>query len=275
MSGMASAAETMPGSVATLQSCSRLSSPRTAASSSSSANSRAGTRMFPRAAISHATSPTRLSSDIEQHVRAPATRRGLELEPVVGDGLDQVRRRAVAARHARPQRAVGELERRELAGHEALGLGEEDQLLQELGEQARAIVPAGAEVVAARRARLLVVEQLPERARGVREDAALAVGLEGELELAHVLAPAVTHPIRQLPVIASLTLPIIPPLPPPFVRVVSRPACTLAGASASCGSWPSRGAGSARLNSPLPSSEGPVSQRAAGSICSSAWPKKL
>src|SRR4051794_32927035 len=158
MSGIASAAETMPGSVATLQSCSRLSSPRTAASSSSSANSRAGTRIFPRAGISHATSPMRSSSDIEQHVRAPATRRGLELELVVRHGLDQVRRRAAAAADARLQRPVGQLERLELAGHEALGLGEEDQLLQELGEQAGAIVPARADVKAERRACLLVVQ---------------------------------------------------------------------------------------------------------------------
>src|SRR3954447_835946 len=165
MSGIASAAETMPGSVATLQSCSRLSSPLTASSSSSSANSRAGTRMFARAGISHATSPIRRRSDIEQHVRAPAVRRGLELEPVMGDGLDQVRGRAAAARDARSQRPAVELERRELAGHEALGLGEEDQLLQELGEQAGSVVAVGAHVIAQRRARLLVVEELAERAR--------------------------------------------------------------------------------------------------------------
>src|SRR4051794_4996349 len=77
----------------------------------------------------------------------------------------------------------------------------------------------------------------------------------------------------QLPVMASLTLPTTPRSPPPFL-VASRPACTLAGAGASSGSCPKRGAGSAKLNSPLPSSDVPVSQRAPGSIGASAWPKK-
>src|SRR3954449_10981644 len=79
--------------------------------------------------------------------------------------------------------------------------------------------------------------------------------------------------MTQLPVTASFTLPRTPPPPPPLARVASKPACTLDGACISSGSWPSRGAGSAKLNSPLPSGAGPESQRASGLIGESACPK--
>src|ERR687890_1955393 len=98
MSGIAIAASTMPGRVATFCSCSSERSVRMASSRSASANTRAGTRMSPRAlaGISHSVSSIRRGagagprSDIEHDVPAPAVGVTAKLEVVVGDGLDEV-----------------------------------------------------------------------------------------------------------------------------------------------------------------------------------------
>src|SRR5689334_10484565 len=96
MSGIASAASTMPGSVATFWSCSSERSVRIASSSSASANTRAGTRMSARAlaGISHRVSSMRSGagprSDIQHDVPAPAVAVTSKLEVVVGHGLDQM-----------------------------------------------------------------------------------------------------------------------------------------------------------------------------------------
>ena len=65
MSGIASAASTIPGSMATFCSCSSDRSPRIASSSTSSANTRAGTRMpgHADAGISQSVGPRRCSTD--------------------------------------------------------------------------------------------------------------------------------------------------------------------------------------------------------------------
>src|SRR3954462_10487830 len=96
MSGIAIAASTIPGSVATFCSCSSDRSVRMAASRSASANTRAGTRICSRAAagISQSVSSIRTGSDIEHDVPAPALAVAVKLEVVVGHGLDEVARLA-------------------------------------------------------------------------------------------------------------------------------------------------------------------------------------
>src|ERR671938_415821 len=120
MSGIAIAASTMPGSVATFCSCPSERSARIASSSSSSANTRAGTRMSSRAlaGISHSVSSIRTGSDIEHHVAAPAVAVAVQLEVVVRDRLDEV---------------AG------LVGHEPLGLGQEDELGEPFGQKRAAV----------------------------------------------------------------------------------------------------------------------------------------
>src|SRR4051812_46590837 len=94
MSGIAIAASTIPGSVATFWSCPSERSVRIAAMSPSDAKIRAGTRMSSRAVagISQRVSSTRTSSDIEHDVPAPAVAVAVKLEVVVGDRLDEVAR---------------------------------------------------------------------------------------------------------------------------------------------------------------------------------------
>src|SRR4051812_47537072 len=141
MSGIAIAASTMPGSVATFCSCSSDRSVRIAASSSASAKTRAGTRMSARAAagISHNVSSIRTGSDIEHDVAAPAVAVTVQLEIVVRHGLDEVPRLACAADDHRGDRVLADDEVTRLVRDEALGLGQEDQLGQPLGEQRPAI----------------------------------------------------------------------------------------------------------------------------------------
>src|SRR5437867_12709459 len=110
MSGMASAASTTPGRVATFWSCSRDVSFAIASSNSLSANTRAGTRMSSRwaAAISQTTSPTRRRSDVENDPGSEAIGLLAELETMVGDGFHQRHRPPAAAAHDGPQRLVAE-----------------------------------------------------------------------------------------------------------------------------------------------------------------------
>src|SRR4051812_40957209 len=125
---MARAASTIPGSVATLHSCSSEPSPRMASTSSASANTRAGTRMSSRVVggTSHVTSSIRRSSDIEHRRRAPA----LEAQPVVGDRLDHERRPPAPPDDLAPQAPAAEHDVARALRDEALLLGQEHKLLQ-------------------------------------------------------------------------------------------------------------------------------------------------
>src|SRR4051812_9910174 len=110
MSGIAIAASTIPGNVATFWSCSSDRSVRIAASRSSSAKTRAGTRMSGRApaGISHSVSSIRTGSDIEHHVAAPAVAVAVQLEVVVRHGLDEVPRLARAPDDDRGDRVLAD-----------------------------------------------------------------------------------------------------------------------------------------------------------------------
>src|SRR5918911_3323620 len=126
MSGIAIAASTMPGRVATFWSWSSDLSVRIAASSSPSANTRAGTRMSSRASagISQRVSSIRTGSDIEHDVPAPAVAVTVELEVVVGDRLDEVARLARPADDDGGHRVLADDEGARLVGGEPLGLRE-------------------------------------------------------------------------------------------------------------------------------------------------------
>src|SRR3954453_15572132 len=136
MSGIAIAASTMPGSVATFCSCSSDLSVRIAASSSASANTRAGTRMSSRAVagISQRVSSIRTGSDIQHDVPAPAVPIAVKLEVVVGDRLDEVARLAGASAADGGDVVLPDDEIAGLARHQSLGLGEEAELGEPLGQ---------------------------------------------------------------------------------------------------------------------------------------------
>src|SRR5215212_3786443 len=137
MSGIASDASTIPGSVATFASCSSERSLAIASSSSRSAKTRAGTRMSGResAGISQSVSSTRRMSDIEHRRSAIPAAGRLEREPVVGHGLDEVRRVAALELDLRAQARLAQVDRAHAGGHERLRLGEEDELLDERRQQ--------------------------------------------------------------------------------------------------------------------------------------------
>src|SRR3954453_7198034 len=118
MSGIAIAASTMPGSVATFCSCSSERSVRIAASRSASANTRAGTRMSSRAdaGISQRLSSIRTGSDIEHDVPAPAVAVTVQFEVVVGHGLDEVARLAPGPDRRRGGGGLPDAEEAGLAG---------------------------------------------------------------------------------------------------------------------------------------------------------------
>src|SRR5919201_5978155 len=137
MSGIASAASTIPGSVATFWSCSSERSRTIAARSSSSANTRAGTRMSGRASagISYSVSSMRRGSDIEHEPSVPHAVVKCEVQVVIGGRLDErldsaptSDERGAECRRVEPQ-LLGALR------NEALGVGEEDQLLEPRDEQ--------------------------------------------------------------------------------------------------------------------------------------------
>src|SRR5919202_2191542 len=130
MSGIASAAPTIPGSVATFWSCSSERSSAIASSSSGSANTRAGTRMSARASagISQVVSSRRRSSDIQDDACPPQAAVIHEREPVVGDRLDERPRLARPPAHRPPEACVAE-DKLGLLRNEPLRLGEEDELL--------------------------------------------------------------------------------------------------------------------------------------------------
>src|SRR5919199_1178601 len=128
MSGIAYAASTIPGSVATFWSCSSEWSVRIAASSSSSANTRAGTRMSGRASagISNSVSSILRGSDIEHHGCTPPSRALLERQAVPRRGLDD--RLQLGPSPAQHDALAVDVR---LVGDEADGVGEVDQLLEQ------------------------------------------------------------------------------------------------------------------------------------------------
>src|SRR4051812_43653364 len=197
MSGIAIAASTMPGSVATFCSCSSDLSLRIAASSSASANTRAGTRMSSRASagISQRVSSMRTGSDIEHDVPAPAVVTTVKLEVVIGDRLDEVARLAGAPDDDGGHRVLADDEVARLVGDEPLGLGEEDELGEPLGEQRAAVGRLGLDrALDALPGRFaLLLEQLAQGVDCLAEDGRLAAPVNLELQLGGVLDPAVTR----------------------------------------------------------------------------------
>src|SRR2546423_2599944 len=129
---MASAASTMPGSVATLHSCSSEPSSRIASTSSASAKTRAGTRMSSRAdaGTSQVNSSSMRSSDIEDHRRPPSALARLEREAVVGHRLDQMRRPPPPRDEPATQPRVLEPHVAPVLGDEPVLLGQENHLLE-------------------------------------------------------------------------------------------------------------------------------------------------
>src|SRR5581483_5191563 len=186
MSGMASAASTIPGSMATFSSCSSERSPASAPSSSSSANTRAGTRMPGRASrgISHSISPMRIgcSSDVEDDMGTPPSLPGLEAETVQRHRLDEVPRLAAPAGDRRAQPVRLQLERLQPLRHELLHLGEE-----------HGAVAAGEHDLVASRLAAVAAHEVGERAQRSFEDARLGRRLELQLDLADVLDEPVRH----------------------------------------------------------------------------------
>src|SRR5438045_4104807 len=131
MSGIAIAASTMPGSVATFCSCSSERSARIAKRISSSAKTRAGTRMSARASagISYSASSIQRGSDIEDDARSPDAVVAFESQPVVGRRLhDRVDLRPPAFDHAGETIPL-DTQLRSI-GNEAFRVREEDQLLE-------------------------------------------------------------------------------------------------------------------------------------------------
>src|SRR6266498_4495770 len=133
MSGIAIAASTMPGRVATFCSCSSERSRRIAARSSSSAKIRAGTRMSARASagISYRVSSIRRGSllDIEHDARLPRAVPLPKLELVVGRGLHDRLDLGDASLECGADTAVDELDVR-LVGDERVGVREVDELVE-------------------------------------------------------------------------------------------------------------------------------------------------
>src|SRR5579884_384883 len=204
-SGIASAASTTPGSVATFCTCSSEPSRAIASKSCSSANTRAGTRMSGRdsAGISQVVSSSRIASDIQHHARAPPGAVGLEQRPVQGDGLDEMRRIAGMPVQRRRELARAQVERRRPLGNERLRLGEERELVQPADEQRRAI---GTGDTDAERCRLLqaVADELGERSQRLEEHGCLRRSFDLELELGRVLDPAVHASSPHVPIDALL-----------------------------------------------------------------------
>src|SRR5688572_24344913 len=149
MSGIASAASTIPGSVATFWSCSSERSCSIAASSSSSAKTRAGTRMSPRdsAGISQSVSSIRLRSDIEHHLRPPDTAVAGKFKAMVRHCFHEVGGTTAVAGDDCPKTRAVEVEPFQALRDEVFGLREEDELIEPRGEERRVVLPLGRDLV--------------------------------------------------------------------------------------------------------------------------------
>src|SRR5919109_904393 len=196
MSGIASAASTTPGSVATFWSCSSDWSRSIACRSSLSAKTRAGTRMSGRVAagISQSVSSIRVSSDIEYEFRTEAGARRGELETVVRHRLDEVSRAAGTPFDARAKRPLPEVQALDPRRDEPLRLGQEDEFFQPIGEKHRAVGSGELDLVWRRVPLAAAGDQLRERRESLGEDLLLALGLELEPELSGVVDEAVHEP---------------------------------------------------------------------------------
>src|SRR5215210_824784 len=193
MSGIARAASTIPGRVATFWSCSSELSVLIASSSSSSAKTRAGTRMSARACfgISQSVSSMRRRSDIEDDARAPPPVLLAELEAMVGDGFHERRRLAAPAGDDGPGAVASEVDLGEMLGREAFRVREEDQLLEPVREQGGTVVAARLHVPRLELTASVIAEELGEGRDRIREDAPFCVRVDLELELRSVLHPAI------------------------------------------------------------------------------------
>src|SRR3712207_817880 len=191
MSGIASAAPTIPGSVATFRSCSSDLSASIARRISRSAKTRAGTRIAPDAGISHVASSTDRRSDIEHHPRAKAAVRAFEGEPVERHRFDEEARRRAPALDGRTHARAVELELACALGQEAVRLREEDELGEPVGEERRAVRRLELHPERARLAVGCGPEELAERLERLAKDPLLRLGLDEKLDFGRVVDPAV------------------------------------------------------------------------------------
>src|SRR5918999_3931386 len=230
MSGMAIAASTTPGSVATFWSCSSDRSVEIASSSSSLANTRAGTSMSSRdsAGISQSVSPTRRSSDIEPQPGTPPVALALEREPVVGHRLHQMRRLAPPSLDDRLHAPFLERDVTRPFRDQPVPLGKEDELVQPGGEETGTVAGLGRHLAAKWLpvAGTILGDELPQRCERLLEDSLLASGLDPHLQLAGVLHPLVHGPCA-IPVLRARDRVVaeharapgrggVPPLPEPL-----------------------------------------------------------
>src|SRR6266545_1562133 len=189
MSGIAIAASTMPGRVATFWSCSSERSRRIAARSSSSAKIRAGTRMSARASagISYRVSSIHLS-DIEHHARLPRAVLLPKLELVVGRGLHDRLDLGHAALECGADTAVDELDVR-LVGDERVGVREVDELVEEADEKARVVAALHGDPTSCGLALRRQLDEPAECLGSLAEDLLGRRCPHEELDLGRVLAP--------------------------------------------------------------------------------------
>ena len=112
-----------------------------AASSSASANTRAGTRMPATVPTgnSHSWSSMRSASDIEDHARGVPVARSGERQPVVGDGLDQGRWLVEETGHGGLDSMGARSRSSSCVATKTLRFGQEGEFLDPAGEQRRPV----------------------------------------------------------------------------------------------------------------------------------------
>src|SRR5215212_558137 len=199
MSGIAMAAPTTPGSVATFSSCSRDRSSRTASRIPALAKMRAGTRISDRAeaGISQSTSSSCLSGplDIEDDRSAPSARLLGEREPVVGRGLDERARPAPSAHQAGDELRLADSHDPKLARYDVLRLGPEDDVVERFDEQSRLVGRGDVQVTLLERAQWTRGEELAQAGHHLAKDVLNAVRLDPQLDLGRVIHP-LAHGLR-------------------------------------------------------------------------------
>src|SRR5919106_2010250 len=193
MSGIASAASTIPGSVATFWSCSSERSCAIAASSSSSAKTRAGTRMSPRASggIPQSVSSMRVMSDIEHDLRPPDTAVAGKFEAMVRHCFHEVRRTATVAGGDCPKTRAVKLQPFQPLRDEILALREEDELIEPRGEERCVVLRLGSDLVLYALTSVVPRDEFGEGCERLGEDGLARLGRDVELHLGRVLDPLV------------------------------------------------------------------------------------
>src|SRR5215218_8106749 len=195
MSGIAYAASTIPGSVATFWSCSSERSATIASSSGPLANTRAGTRMsgLASAGISNSVSSTRRSSNVQDDMRSGPASLSDELQAMVRDRLDDRTRGSAPAAHDRSELAGLEAQLLRRVRNELFGIREEHELLeprdQEIRDRRRSERDGDVEPIAL--ARVAVADELGERGQSLAEDVLVPRRLDQQPKLGRVLEPAV------------------------------------------------------------------------------------